>query len=338
MAFTNTEVRAVLAWPPAAAFGVESLEKRAARVQHVASVDEQPMDRHELLYYASTARVLDEVLTKARQSAPASASGSSSQADQTARAIAKWAEVQNAKAEKEAKRGTVSFNLEDRVVEVGLPGLQKLSPELLPTEESLLRMEHLASAMAAKDKGRKWVGPSEGEDMIVNFAQEHTGLLGFAKFLGHLHDWGLEMASSKVITPVQFWAYEPNLVRQSEEQGGGRVVLYDDMFLRQKLARVLELGQNDQIEALLCKLDRDMLQDAKFQVSRRAEEACRATAKQPAAAGGKAGAPKGDKHGVKGGGAKTAPAPASPVQRRSRSLAAGKKPKGKGAGGKQHEQ
>ncbi|CAK0807497.1 unnamed protein product [Prorocentrum cordatum] len=101
------------------------------------------------------------------------------------------------------------------------------------------------------------------------------------------------------------------------------------MLLRQKLARALELGQNDQIEALLCKLDRDVLQDAKFQ----------ATAKQPAAAGGKAGAPKGDKHGGKGGGgAKTAPAPASPVLQRSRSPAAGKKPKGVGAGGKQREQ
>eukprot|EP00959_Pyramimonas_sp_CCMP1952_P084539 1768306-Pyramimonas_sp.AAC.1 len=78
----------------------------------------------------------------------------------------------------------------------------------------------------------------------------------------------------------------------SEEQGGGRVVFYYDMLLRQKLAHALELGQNDQIEALLCKLDRDVLQDAKHQVSKRAEEASRVTGKQPAAAGGNAGAPK----------------------------------------------
>ncbi|CAK0803235.1 unnamed protein product, partial [Prorocentrum cordatum] len=292
---------------------------------------------------------------KAQQSSAASAPGPSSQADQTAQAVAKWAEVQNAKAEKEAKRGTLSFNLEARVTEVGLQCIQKLSPELLPTEESLLRMENLASAKVARDKSRKWVGSSEGEDLIVNFrpgfsntpkldlllgsgslddrageareakrartAEERTGFLGFANFMGHLHDWGLKMVLSKVITPVQFWAYELQLVKMSE-----------------KLARALELGQNDQIEALLCKLDRDALQDAKHQVSKRAEEASRVTAKQPAGAGGNAGAPKGDQKGGKGGGAKTARAPVSPALPRSRSPAASRKPKGKGAGGKGPEQ
>ncbi|CAK0893167.1 unnamed protein product [Prorocentrum cordatum] len=426
MAFTGSEVRAALAGLPESAFGVDSLEKRAAWVDYVMSVDEEPKNKHDLFFYASTARVLADVAgsvepadicdahmrqviisgmavntkpfpdesegvqwkafvvkpahvnlalrvqSKAQQSSAASAPGPSSQADQTAQAIAKWAEVQNAKAEKEAKRGTLSFNLEARVTEVGLQCIQKLSPELLPTEESLLRMENLASAKVARDKSRKWVGSSEGEDLIVNFrpgfsktpkldlllgsgslddkardareakrartAEERTGFLGFANFMGHLHDWGLKMVLSKVITPVQFWAYELQLVKMSEEQGGGRVVFYYDMLLRQKLAHALELGQNDQIEALLCKLDRDVLQDAKHQVSKRAEEASRVTGKQPAAAGGNAGARKCDQKGGKGGGAKTSPAPASPLLRRSRGPAASRKPKGKGAGGKGPEQ
>ena len=62
MAFTDSEVRAVLAGLPGAAFGVDSLEKRAAWVRYVLSVDRQPKDKHELFFYASTARALAEVV------------------------------------------------------------------------------------------------------------------------------------------------------------------------------------------------------------------------------------------------------------------------------------
>ena len=71
-----------------------------------------------------------KVQTKAMREFPPGRPGSSSAADQTAQAIAEWAKVQNAKAEKEAKRGTLSFNLQDRIAEVGLRCVQG---DLLPT-------------------------------------------------------------------------------------------------------------------------------------------------------------------------------------------------------------
>ncbi|CAK0878098.1 unnamed protein product, partial [Prorocentrum cordatum] len=218
-----------------------------------------------------------KVQTKAMREFPSGCPGSSSAADQTAQAIAEWAKVQNAKAEKEAKRGTLGFNLQDRIAEVGLRCVQG---DLLPTEEGLLRMENLPSAKIARDKGRKWVGSSEGEDLLANFRsgfsktpkldvlvgsgtigdkvtearartmEERIGFMGFANFLGHLHDWGTKMVLSKVITPVQYWAYE------------------------------MQLGQDDQVEVLLCRLDRDVLEDASHKVKQRAEEVNRANSKQ----------------------------------------------------------
>ena len=190
----------------------------------------------------------------------------------------------------------------------------------------------MSSAKAAKDKGRKWIGSSEGEDLLVNFRpgfsrtpkldilvgsgsidekvkdareakrartmEERIGFMGFGNFLGHLHDWGVKMILTKVITPVQYMAYEMLLVRLSEERGGTRVVYYYDLLLRQKLARALEQGDDDQLDALLFKLDRDVLEDAKHKVSQRAEEVNRASGNKPAtgSASGSAGAgPQGGK-------------------------------------------
>ena len=312
-----------------------------------------------------------KVQTKAMREFPSGRPGSSSAADQTAQAIAEWAKVQNAKAEKEAKRGTLSFNLQDRIAEVGLRCVQG---DLLPTEEALLRMENLPSAKIAKDKGRKWVGSSEGEDLLANFRpgfsktpkldvlvgngsigdkvteareakrartmEERIGFMGFANFLGHLHDWGTKMVLSKVITPVQYWAYEMQLVRLCEERGGTRVAFYYDLLLRQKLARALEQGQDDQVEVLLCRLDRDVLEDAAHKVKQRAEEVNRANSKQTSGSASSQGnAPsQGGKPGVqgkggqkggkpdKGGKQSKPPRPAPTTPQRSRSP-----PKGKGA-------
>ncbi|CAK0887936.1 unnamed protein product [Prorocentrum cordatum] len=362
------------------AFGGSGNDKVAHWVQFVASVQDAPADTHPLIFYAGTARALAEfigsveptdyaeekmrdfvisslqvnavpfdqdqdeqwenfklkpahitlalkVQTKAMREFPSGCPGSSSAADQTAQAIAEWAKVQHAKAEKEAKRGTSSFNLQDRIAEVGLRCVQGY---LLPTEEALLRMENLPSAKIARGKGRKWVGSSEGEDLLANFRpgfsktpkldvlvgsgtigdKERIGFMGFANFLGHLHDWGTKMVLSKVITPVQYWAYE------------------------------MQLGQGDQVEVLLCRLDRDVLEDASHKVKQRAEEVNRANSKQtsgPASSqgyapsqGGKPGSQgKGGQKGGKPdkGGKQSKPArPAPTTPQRSRSP-----PKGKGA-------
>ena len=71
-----------------------------------------------------------KVQTKAQRELAGTQLGPASPADQTAQAIAEWAKVQNAKAEKEAKRGTLSFDLQKRIDDVGLRCVQG---DLLPT-------------------------------------------------------------------------------------------------------------------------------------------------------------------------------------------------------------
>eukprot|EP00959_Pyramimonas_sp_CCMP1952_P023693 497851-Pyramimonas_sp.AAC.1 len=88
------------------------------------------------------------------------------------------------------------------------------------------------------------------------------------------------MVLSKVIAPVQYWAHEKQLARLCEERGGARVAFYYDLLLRQELARALEQGQGGQVEVLLCRLDRDVLEDASRKVKQRAEEVNRANLKQ----------------------------------------------------------
>ncbi len=125
------------------------------------------------------------------------------------------------------------------------------------------------------------------------------------------------------------------------ERGGTKVAFYYDLLLRQKLARALEQGQDDQVvEVLLCRLDRDVLEDASHKVKQRAEEVNRANSKQtsgPASSqgyapsqGGKPGSQgKGGQKGGKPdkGGKQSKPArPAPTTPQRSRSP-----PKGKGA-------
>ncbi|CAK0863958.1 unnamed protein product [Prorocentrum cordatum] len=271
------------------AFGGSGGDKVAQWVQFVASVQDAPADTHPLIFYAGTAQALAEsigsveptdyaeekmrdfvisslqvnavpfdqdqveqwknsklkpahitlapkVQTKAMREFPSGRPGSSSAADQTAQAIAEWAKVQNAKAEKEAKRGTLSFNLQDRIAEVGLRFSKTPKLDVLVGNGTI--GDKVTEAREAKR---------------ARTMEERIGFMGFANFLDHLHDGGAKMVLSKVITPVQYWAHEMQLVRLCEERGGTRVAFYYDLLLRQKLARALEQGQGDQVEVLLCR-------------------------------------------------------------------------------------
>ena len=58
---------------------------------------------------------------------------------------------------------------EARLQEVGL---NNFPSELLPTEEVLIKFESLSKS--ARDKGRKFVGSSEGEDLQLHFRPTWT--------------------------------------------------------------------------------------------------------------------------------------------------------------------
>ena len=58
---------------------------------------------------------------------------------------------------------------EARLQEVGL---NNFPSELLPTEEALIKFESLSKS--ARDKGRKFVGSSEGEDLQLHFRPTWT--------------------------------------------------------------------------------------------------------------------------------------------------------------------
>ena len=72
--------------------------------------------------------------------------------------------AQNKQLELQSKKDTLSFNLLDRLKEVGLGALAERAR---PTEEELINLEKLAKA--AKAKARAWIGSTEGEDLLKNF-------------------------------------------------------------------------------------------------------------------------------------------------------------------------
>ena len=69
--------------------------------------------------------------------------------------------------EKGRKKGTLSYDLQTRVKEVGFSGL----PDL-PSEDAMIRLE--SASKAAQAQGRQYVGSAEGEDLQVNFRPPWT--------------------------------------------------------------------------------------------------------------------------------------------------------------------
>ena len=75
----------------------------------------------------------------------------------------------------------------------------------------------------------------------------------------------MKMIITKVVTPLELIAYQGILARVAEEHGGVGTAYYNDLLLRLALAKALENGTGNAQDAL-CKLDRDVLADAKSKV------------------------------------------------------------------------
>ena len=221
---------------------------------------------------------------------------------------------------KDIKKGTLSFDFKARLQELGLSDMPR---ELIPSEESLIRLESMAKA--SREKGRILVGSAEGEDLMANFrppwsrtpkmdvfvgdgsfeekvksaleakrtrsAEDRVGFTGFPNFLGHVADWGFKMVITKAFSVTDFMAYMMTLVRVSEECGGVRVAYQYDLLLRQRMAQGLERGEIDTVTSFLRSVDREVLSDARTKLAQRTEEAARATARSNGSSGSAAGKP-----------------------------------------------
>ena len=109
------------------------------------------------------------------------------------------------------------------------------------------------------------------------------------------------MVVTEVITPVELIAYQCVLARVAEEFVGARTAYYYDLLLRFELAKDLEAGTGN-VQDKLCKLDRDVLGDAKLKVEKQTKapgqpSGPNANSSNPGSKGGKGGGkPGGGKH------------------------------------------
>ena len=261
-----------------------------------------------------------KVQTKCKEQAsgggPVVSQGSDPGLSNVAGALKEFAEAQTAALKKGQPKG-LTFNLKDRVSELGLQGLPK---DALPTEEVLERFE--AAGKIARDKGRLWVGSAEGEDLHVHHrpkwsrapvvdavvgsegsyddrikqALEATkkrtmadkiDYPGFASFLGHLLEWGTKVMLLKGCTLVDLHGYIFNLTKIAESKGGVRTAFQYDILNRTAMAKALEEGEQD-ISRFFREIDRDTAKEAKDMVEKKYSDVGKALAKQTPKGGGKA--------------------------------------------------
>ena len=74
------------------------------------------------------------------------------------------ASLTSATSAKDTKKDVLSYDLKTRLGEVGLASFAR---ELLPSEETLIGLEK--KGKRAREKGRHYVGSSDGEDLMANF-------------------------------------------------------------------------------------------------------------------------------------------------------------------------
>ena len=108
--------------------------------------------------------------------------------------------------------------------------------------------------------------------------QDRVDYLSYAKFQGHVLDWGVRMIITKVMDPVHLIGYQLVLTRVAEECGGERTAYYYDLLLPQKLAKELENGAAS-VHGFLLNLVRNILGDAKAKVESSAGVAGRLSGK-----------------------------------------------------------
>ncbi|CAK0822452.1 unnamed protein product [Prorocentrum cordatum] len=211
-----------------------------------------------------------------------------------AEAVKQFAELQSQALQKGKPKG-LSFKLQDRLVETGM---QDFARDSLPSEEVLAKFE--ASGKIAHDKGRRWVGSAEGEDLrehhrpqwsrtpVVDAiigdgsyddrvkqsaAAKRSGAwvdkidyISFATFMGHLNEWGFKLILTKACKMSDFFAYSNNIIRIAEDLGGVRTAFQYD---------ALERDEKD-LTLFFTEIDRSILKDARDKVERRFAETARA--------------------------------------------------------------
>ena len=247
--------------------------------------------------------------------ASGSAGGGVQQGDvaAVAGAIKQLADAQANIGQKSKPKG-LSFNKQDRIVELGL---QALAADAIPSEEILAKFE--AAGKIANEKGRMWIGSTEGEDLqehhrpnwsrtpIVEAVlssdapledrvkqaldvkrkrtwEEKISYPGYATFVGHLLEWGVKVVMMKVCTMTDLVSYLFNVTRVAEEHGGVRTAYQYDILQRQNMAKALESGESNLTE-YFNKIDKDTVKDAKAKIENKYSEAGRSGASK----GGKGG-------------------------------------------------
>ncbi|CAK0901962.1 unnamed protein product, partial [Prorocentrum cordatum] len=173
-----------------------------------------------------------------------------------------------------------------------------------------------ASGNIAHDKGRRWVGSAEGEDLrehrrpqwsrtpvvdaIIGDGSYEIDYISFATFMGHLNEWGFKLIFTEACKMSDFFAYSNNIICIAEDLGGVRTAFLYDVLQRKAVAQALERDEKD-LTLFFTEIDRSILKDARHKVERRFAETARAGGAQK---GSHKGYPKGgpDVRGASSGG------------------------------------
>ena len=223
MSFELGEYEEVVANLPHGNFSGVGDETRSSWLKFVSEVDDAPKSKHPLMFYASTARVMAEVMGSAQPEdfseghmrtqiiemikpntkpfggdgnpeqwravtispaqvslalrvqkkaaaafTPADASPSilpgPTVGSALTDALQRYVDVQNEERNARKKKGVLSFDLEQRLVDLGL---KTIPDDSIPTEEASVKLED--AGKAAREKDRVYIGSSEGEDLQINF-------------------------------------------------------------------------------------------------------------------------------------------------------------------------
>ena len=249
-------------------------------------------------------------------------------------AVRDFVMAQTEQAKANVKKG-LSFNLASRRGEVGLGIFPK---EGLPSEELLAKWE--AAAKPASDRGRLYVGSSDGDDYQAihrpfwsrspkidavvgqgsleerlketldmkkaRSLEEKIQYPGYASFIGHVLTWGIKLVLMKTCTQTHLLSYVFLLTRVAEEHGGAFTAYQYDLLVRKAMAQKLEHEEGDVLHFFL-KLDQDLVKSAREKATAGSKKAAafsqsRGSASSAPQTASKGGGKSNGKGGGKGGG------------------------------------
>ena len=265
--------------------------------------------------------------------------GSSGRDDSFKDAVREFITAQTEQAKSNVKKG-LSFNLADRRDQVGLGIFPKQG---LPSEELLAKWE--AAAKPATDRGRLYVGSSDGDDYQAihrpfwsrspkidavaghgsledrlketlemkkaRSFEEKAHYPAFATFLGHVLTWGIKLVLMKTCTQTHLLSYIFLLTRVAEEHGGAFTAYHYDLLARKAMAQKLEHEEGDVLHFFL-KLDQDLLKEAREKAAAGSKKAAAFSQSRGSASSAPQSASKGGGKGGSKGGGKNGGKPANP--------------------------